>query len=285
MSIYVPHSKIVIAGLDYVQPVVATSYLQVKVIAEVTMPDVLAVDVVTPLDDAVLAFSKATVDALATIDAVSKGISRPIVDTQAIADGISHKSVGKHLADTQNSIDALHYSLTKLVSGDYATAIDAAKLYTVKVFADSLSPPVDNITGKSFTKVLVDSLSFTDHVVANKLYIRAFSDNFSTPDAYLEEFISGVTAEIASASDVYGHVVTKNFLESVVLIDNMDGDIQYSIIKLIGELLSISDGKVIDFATNKSDNVVSSDGGVLSMQDYCDITYFLEDYVGISRTF
>jgi len=65
----------------------------------------------------------------------------------------------------------------------------------------------------------------------------------------------------------------------------MDGNIQYLLIKVLNEALAVSDTQTVVFATNKSDNAVLSSSGVLSMQDYCDITYFLEDYVGQTRTF
>lgn len=358
MSIYVPHSKIVIAGLDYVQPVVATSYLQVKVIAEVTMPDVLAVDVVTPLDDAVLAFSKATVDALATSDAVSKGFSRPLYDTQSIAEHIQRKFFAKKLADSfeyvdvlrraftkkladssttvdkavlstgkalfdvyvgftdhttvafgkaafdsvtmmddvdidywldkqlkdnQELADALAFSLVKGTLTDSASTLDFTALEPIKSLADAIDLPTETIAF-AFSKALSDSISFTDAASAFKLYIRDYADNLTSSDnTYLEPQLP--EAESASATDIYVHTVSKNVAEDVILIDNMDGDIQYAFIKLIGELLASSDSKVIDFVTNKSDNVASSDSGVLLMQDYCDITYFAEDYVGISRTF
>jgi hypothetical protein len=248
------------------------------------MPDVLAVEVITPADDLVLAFGKKLVDTSALSDLTSKTLLKPSADTATMADAVEHKSFGKKLADSASGADALVYALSKNVSPDSAVATDAYNILTAKVFADTLSMPTDAVTGKIFTKVLADSISFTDSVEAHKLFIRTFDDALTTPDLYTSEF-SGPETETATATDVYNHSVQKNFFESTVLVDNMDGNIEYHIIKLIGELLSTSDTKVIDFATNKSDNVVSSDGGVLSMQDYCDITYFLEDYVGISRTF
>jgi hypothetical protein len=284
MTIYVPHSKIVIAGLDYIQPVAAASYLQVNVVAEVTMPDVLSVEIITPADDLVLAFSKKLVDASVLSDLAAKTLLKPRADIATTADVITHKSFGKKLTDSASGADALVYALVKTITPDSAIAVDAYAILTAKVFADVLDQPTDSVTGKVFHKVLADSISFSDSTEAHKLFIRTFDDSFATPDLYASEFF-GPEFDSAAATDAYSHVVQKNFFESTVLIDNMDGDIEYHIIKLIGELLGTSDSKVIDFTTNKSDNVVSSDGGVLSMQDYCDITYFAEDYVGLSRTF
>jgi hypothetical protein len=358
MTIYVPHSKIVIAGLDYVQPVAAASYLQINIVAEVTMPDVLSVDVITPADDLVLAFSKKLVDTSALSDLAVKTLSKPRADTATMADAVAHKSFGKKLADSASGSDVLHYALAKLLK-DTATPVEAkvisfsktlADIYTgftekvtvaahkglsdsvtmeddvdidywleklladtqsaadaytfdfvkapildlasvsdlttlepIKNLADQVDTPVEVVTF-AFTKALADSVTMEDAAAAFKIYIREYADSFSVPDAtVLEEDLP--KDESASATDIYAHVVTKGLTEETILIDNMDGDIQYAFIKVIGELLTSGDSKAIDFASNKSDNVVSSDGGVLAMQDYCDITYFAEDYVGISRTF
>ena len=63
MPIDVIRSKIVIAGLSYIQPVFTADYLQIRVIAEVTMPDVLNVDIVTPTDLVTLSTNKGLADA------------------------------------------------------------------------------------------------------------------------------------------------------------------------------------------------------------------------------
>ena len=49
--------------------------------------------------------------------------------------------------------------------------------------------------------------------------------------------------------------------------------------------LGIDDDPEWNLSKNLSDTASTTDAGLLIMQDYCDITYFLEDYVGTSRTF
>jgi hypothetical protein len=69
------------------------------------------------------------------------------------------------------------------------------------------------------------------------------------------------------------------------MVDNMDGNIEYLLFKVTNDSISSIDVQTVDFQPNKADNVSTSSSGILSLQDYCDITYFLEDYVGISRSF
>jgi hypothetical protein len=43
--------------------------------------------------------------------------------------------------------------------------------------------------------------------------------------------------------------------------------------------------KLVTYGRQINDNMPLSSSGLLSMQNYSDLTYFLEDYVGTSRTF
>lgn len=381
MSIYVPDSKFVsvsvsyidagattfyvqdarLGSVDYIAAAFTPTYVQVKVMAETTMPDVLAVEVITPIDDAVFAFAKKLTDSQVLRDEAIRAVNKALADSAVPSEHISHINTSKKLSDTQvlseallytfnkgtisdtsiasdkwkfglskvvipdtlspadditslafdkalsdyavmeddvdidywlekllgdsqSIADALAHSFTKSLTIDEVIEIDAILLYTSKALEDSFGPPVETVA-LDFTKALADVVTMSDAANTYKIFIRVFEDDLTVPDTDFWEFVSSVTEETAAASDVYNHIMTKNIFDSTVLIDNMDGDIQYAFIKLIGELLTSSDSKVVDFTANKSDNVTSSDGGMLYMQDYCDITYFLEDYVGTSRTF
>jgi hypothetical protein len=64
MAIDVIRSKIVVADLSYVKPVFTADYLQIRVLAEVTMPDVLDVEIITPTDLVSLEPQKGVVDSI-----------------------------------------------------------------------------------------------------------------------------------------------------------------------------------------------------------------------------
>lgn len=272
----------VVATPSYIQPCVRTSYLQVKVCAEVTFPDVLAVDVITPTD-------------LVTLD-----VNKVLADqTNGFADLLA-RNVNKRLADSVTNSDALVVAFQKALSdvatiaenaditfgkalADLATVEDLATLDTVKALADTLDAPVDAVA-KGINKALADSTTLSDVIETTLIFIRTFADTLTaTEDPNFT--VDLAKADSTSPVDASALDVTKPFSESLYLIDNMDANIQYEIIKVIGELLLNSDSQVIDFMPNKADNVTTSSAGSLLMQDYCDITYFLEDYVGYYRTF
>lgn len=197
------------ATARYIDPCVSVSYTQIKVCAQVTFPDVLAVDIITPVDQIYL-------------------------------------DVSKPLADSLNQ------------------PTDAIRLAAQKNIADSVA------TADSIQKVLI--------------YIRTFSEDIFAADAQVIAFNKPRTDAVVIGEDsVYD--MSKPLTDLVSMTDNMDTNIQHNFIKVINEFTVNTDAQAIDFAPNKADNVATGSSGYLLMQDYCDITYFLEDYVGSYRTF
>lgn len=250
MPIDVIRSKIVIAGLSYVQPVFQADYLQIKVIAEVTMPDVLNVDIVTPTDLVTLSTTKALAD---TTDSFTDTLVR---------------AFGKGVTEQQ-------YLDDDAVIGDIQPHRDGVDTF----------PLSDTITGFSFEKYIVDSIGILDDIYAVRLYERDFTDTFALPDTPYKVVTPKGKTDAATTSDTSYRGVDKALAEALTMVDNMDGNIQHHFFKTTSDFISEADAQIIDFVTQKADNIAAGSSGVLSMQDYCDITYFLEDYVGLSRTF
>lgn len=389
MAIDVIRSKIVIAGLSYVQPVFKADYLQIKVVAEVTMPDVLNVDIVTPTDLVSLHPEKTLVDTYSGfLDATTLEPVKRLVEAFSLVDSADITySIGKVLADAPAVVEILSYVVDKELPPDGIYIIDNMdgniEFQIIKVinelqfiaeqnnlfvdkntsdtialsdavttllvyqrhFIDTLSSPIDEITSKNTAKsvfetlntpettifyvekplVDVSSVSDTDYKTVDKL-ILGIAQDYCDPTYFLENYVlNTVTGDwLYTTNDVFSKEVTygrnpadtllsldelqlfqvdKRVLEELFsidtpaitvdraisdsfnLVDNMDGNIQYQVVKVINELQFVVEAQVIDLFTQKADNIVTSSNGILSVQDYSDITYFLEDYVGISRTF
>ena len=360
MAIRIDPNQEVKFEVSYLQPTFTTSYIDVQVSAAVTFPDVLSVDVVTPVDlvaltttkaladtysgfqdtairgfvkaradsvtmtddvdidfflqkfladiqsvadNDVFSFSKALTDSAAPLDSLAKATQKALADVytgfldqttisfdKAAADSVVMFDdadidywIEKNLADLQALADAQAIDFSKYLSDAYSIN-DLANLDVVKVLADSIDTPAEFVV-RAFEKSLSDSVTLTDAATAFKLYIRDFADTLTSPDASFFDFLPKDPLDGATTTDQSTIASDKGLSENLNLLDNMDGDIEYVFIKLISELLVMSDAQAVDFALNKSDNTVLSSSGILSMQDYCDITYFLEDYVGTSRTF
>lgn len=254
-------------------------------------------------DNDIFSFSKKLVDTAIPADNLAKATQKALADVysgfldtttiafdKAAADSVVMFDdtdidywIEKSLGDLQSIADAQAIDFSKFLADAYSIA-DLASLDYVKSLADSINTPTEAVA-RAFEKSLSDSVTLTDAAQAFKLYIRAFADSVTSPDASFFDFTPTDPLDGAATSDQSTIASDKNLSESLNLLDNMDGDIEYVFIKLVSELLVTSDAQAVDFALNKSDNTVLSSSGVLSMQDYCDITYFLEDYVGTSRTF
>ena len=285
MAIRIDPNQEVKFEVSYLQPTFTVSYIDVQVSAAVTFPDVLTVDVVTPVDLIALTTTKALADTYSGFqDTTVRSFTKGNFDSVTMTDDIDIDFfLQKFLADTQGVTDSDAYQLLKALF-ESLTPADVKQLFFVKELADIVNTPVDSVA-YTIEKAIADSVTLTDVAQAFKLYIRDFSEALSTPDAYFLDIQPGQEQDSAAVSDTETLSVDKNLSETLNLLDNMDGNIEYVFIKLVSELLVASDAQAVDFASNKSDNAVLSSSGILSMQDYCDITYFLEDYVGVSRTF
>lgn len=271
--------------VSYLQPTFSVSYLDINICAAVTFPDILAVDIVTPIDLVALTTTKALADTTnGFVDVATRSFTKGNSDSVTMTDEIDIDFfLQKLLSENQPLTDAKAYQLIKLLFDSLSPA-DAAQLTAVKNLADIVNTPVDSVVN-TINKAIADSVTLTDVAQAFKVYIRSFSENVAVPDLYSAEFQAGTEQDSNTVSDSSSLLNDKNLSETLNLLDNMDGDIEYVFVKLVSELLVASDAQAVDFASNKSDNAVLSSSGLLFMQDYCDITYFLEDYVGVSRTF
>ena len=159
-----------------------------------------------------------------------------------------------------------------------------------EVAIDFSKPRADTVTSsdasnKSFTKPLADTVTVTDTLAAYRVFIREFTEAITGTDSPAWDFTSGTTAETASTSDANNLDIQKATSDSINVIDNMDGDIEYQFVKVTSELIATSDESSRDVTIAKSDSVTTGSAGVAFMTDYADISYFAEDYVGVSSTF
>ena len=284
MAIRIDPNQEVKFEVSYLQPTFTTSYIDVQVSAAVTFPDVLSVDVITPTDLVTLATTKALSDTYSGLqDAAAKAFIKARSDSVTMTDDIDIDFfLQKLLADTQGISDTDAYQLLKGLF-ESLTPADVKQLSFVKELADIVNTPVDSVA-YAIEKSLSETTTFSDFVTTTLIFIRTFADSSSASDV-VDVLPQLSKSEVLSSVDIDVLSVDKALSEGLNLLDNMDGDIEYVFIKLVSELLVASDAQAVDFASNKSDNAVLSSSGILSMQDYCDITYFLEDYVGVSRTF
>jgi hypothetical protein len=167
-------------------------------------------------------------------------------------------AINKPIDDISENFDLLNYIFDKQVSD-------------ILLVADE--------TVVSLSKVLQDDVIQAD-ILQNTL-IKSFTDNIDLSDV-VNLTAQKILQEILSFTDSESKDVSKNLDHISTALDQSSSSFD----KLILDLIQLFDQ--INITTNKNfeETVVSSSEGSLISQGYTeDNTYFLEDYVGDSRTF
>lgn len=299
MSINVLASTIVIASTSYVQPVVdlsyaqpvaqvsyvevqaQPSYLDIQVAVDLSFPGRIEVDVITPGDLISLQPQKNFTETLPSFTEVfQKILNKGNADTLTSAEQITAKNISKILQDIQVVAEAKQISLVKAIV-DTLTPQELASLDSIKALADVLNQPVD-VVAFEVDKELSDSATLAD-AVSNLLH-KFVEDSLSLADSSSVE--SGPSlGDSTSVADTATNAFGKGLDNSLTVTETLILTVQKFIVETFAEIIYAADAQILDITSQKADNILTSSSGLLIMQDYCDITYFLEDYVGVSRTF
>lgn len=170
-----------------------------------------------------------------------------------------------YVDDTITETDATTLAITKQLT-DIAELAEQISLGTSKSFADSqaMSDLIALIV--NFDRIFSDTTSFSD--AATRSVDKVLADSVTETDAATRAVTKLIADSLAMADSVVGINFTDNEDDAVAIDD-----------------LGIDDDPEWNLGKNLADTASTTDAGLLIMQDYCDITYFLEDYVGQSRTF
>lgn len=273
------------ATASYIELGFSSSYLDIAVVAETTFPDRFLVEIVTPADAIAKSVSKVARDTASFTDATASSFTKASADTVTMTDDADIDFLlGKLLADVGSLSDSKVIALAKALV-DLAVASDAKAISLSKALADSGLTLAD-LARVTPTKGLSDSVTMSETIVAVRLFVREFVETLVTSEAASLSLTKAPFSHSVSTGDSDTYSFSKPISESVVMIDNMDGDITYQVVKVVGELISTpTDQMVRSAGLAKSESVTTSTSGVAFMTDYADISYFAEDYVGVSSTF
>lgn len=248
--------------------------------ASVIFPTRFVADVVNPLDGTVLSTTKVLDDTPVLQEFVGLDVDKPLTDSFSMIDQVDIAyDIGKVLADTYTTLDAATVTAGKGVADSVFMVdnmdgdIEFALIKTIselQFVTDSLIA----IVGKQITD------TFTGIDTASITLGKNFTEVVTESDSSVISFGKNPT-DSTTLQDALVRVFGKSFADSFTGIDTT----AYAFAKVLLDVSTISDQSTIASSLQKADNAVLDDAGLLVMQDYCDITYFLEDYVGQSRTF
>lgn len=162
--------------------------------------------------------------------------------------------------------------------------VDAVSKLTTKPFADSFA--LADARFLSASKALASSIELQEAVQTLLIYVRNVADALTAPDAFELQILKAVS-DFAPTTDANYKTFAKSLADAVGLNDGTsvgDGS-TYSFTKSIGNVASVEDAYRQTTIKPIAETIGLSESGVVSVQGYCDITYFAEDYVGTSSSF
>ena len=183
-----------------------------------------------------------------------------------VAVGLDTSGRYRYLSDAFTVVDSISFSLSKSLTDSFEFT-DAAPTFVV-------------------TKPFADAVSFTDLFSAMLIFLRNYSDTQSFTDSSAWSMDKAL-ADTVTFTEAKSFVLTRSFSDGFAMNDSFDmGDgAVFTVTKSINNVVFLSDAISQIISKTVADSVTMSDSGMGNMQNYCDITYFAEDYVGISFTF
>ena len=313
MGITVSPDRVILTGVSYIEASFQASWTDVSVFAEVTFPDVLSVDVVTPTDLVAKSTTKLTVDGFnANTDNLVQLFQKTLADIITVTEGPEFTyTYGARESDTQAIADAFKYSKNKILNPETLYLIDNMdgdiEFAMVKVIGELqlLQEKLVNSLGKN----LADSVEPTDVFSKLLIAIRVFNDSLTSLDTIETKGFSKFLADQQSNTDAIALVHTKPFADSSPALEDSNWHFYLAALGsaydytlpypepayfaqnyvggVVGETLSTSDVFLSEriYGRFPVDAVNLGDSGALGIQDYASITYFAADYVGVGRTF
>jgi len=241
-----------------------------------------------PLTDS-FAFSDTTTKGFTKIRAHSVGAidTRPVFSVNKLqahsvtALDASTRGFTKAAADSVNPVEARNFSLNRPLAESFVAA-DTARLSASKALTDSFTQ-TDAAT-RDFGKATTDLFTFSD--TTTRVTGKTLQDSFNQSDANTRA-VDKVLADAFAFTELLSRSVNRTIQDGFAMNDSADlaDGITYQSVKYISNLAFATDAKVLSNSLAKADTVSLVSAGLLTSQSYCDLSYFAEDYVGLSRTF
>lgn len=312
MAITISPDRVILTELSYIEASCEVSWVDVSVFAAVSFPDVLSVDVINPIDKAVLFSTKAPSDSIsASLDFSIRQLQKRVADLVTITEGPEFTyDYGARESEIQAVVEHLSYSVDRLFAPETMYLIDNMdgdiEYALVKVIGELQLLADKAIT--DFGKNPSDSISTSDSIYAYIVVIREFIETLTTADQKywaIEKALSDILVSAESKAYELSKPITDTATVAeakAILFDKLimgvesDYTLPYPepayfaeryVGGQIGEILSASDAFISQriYGRFPIDAVNLGESGVVSMQNYVALDYLAEDYVGVGRTF
>lgn len=224
----------------------------------------------------------------------------PFVDASLVADTTDVvPQLGK--SDSVGAPDTQALNVTKLTNDLFAVA-EFIQSVVEKSLSDAVSPPDDTtlavdkplsdsaapLSAKAYdlSKLLGDSVGVTESIEVVIVIIREFSDAVAASEAKALAFAKA-SQDSVELAESHARSVSKALTDGVGMSDftGIGDGLAFVLVRTVANFAFITDNSARQSLLTKSELTNVTDSGSLVNQDYCDLTYFAEDYVGVARSF
>ena len=273
-----------VTSVSYSLAAVSVAYIELGITAELdtTGRFKFIADTVFTTDGIALSLSKPLQDAFSLEDAAAKDVGkalaeevsfedsllvtliflRDFADTFSLPDGVA-LNIAKAATDSVVMSEALAFVLTKPFN-DAQTIVDSASMAVAKALVDSIEAQDQAVI--TYSKFLADASAITDLIVLS---------------------VSKVIADSQPVVDELSIAHSKSLSDGFAMNDGFgatDG-LDFSLSTTFSNVAFITDSATATVEKAIADSVTVTDSGLIISQDYCDLTYFAEDYVGTATYF
>jgi hypothetical protein len=289
VSLVVDQTQVVaVVGTTHVYPVVDATYTYaaVSAILDNTGAFKYLSEQAFFADSKAYSLTKYLSDSFEQQDAVAISFSSAASDSVSFTDS-ARRSIAKAATDSFGAADALSFTSQRaLQTNEVGILTDVAAKSFSKAIQHNIWYVPDYAT-LSVEKVLSDDFGMSDSIFVQRVYIREFDEYLTIADSLSFTFGGNEFNDNNNATDSYLLSYSKVLSDGVAMNDAFGaGDgIAYTFVTSAANIASVSEALAKSSQTIKSETLVASDGGIIVQQDYVDLTYFAEDYVGVSYTF
>jgi len=219
-------------------------------------------------DNTFNATNKIKSDSVSLTEQTLNNVNKAKQDGAAFSD--THvKAYGKNSQEAISLIDIHSFASTKGL-GNTSQTTDAVALSPAKSLSDQSA--LTDSESKAIAKALSESAAFADQIAISQGHVRSFSNSALWSDDHRMDFHKFISEGLFATDDLDGEATAQD-------------DQEMSFVKVRTDLAVLSDNLVTTQGKSNSDTIGSTDSGSLRGQGYAEFGYFLEDYVGYSRTF
>lgn len=273
---------------------------EVSYVLPVALIDYVALKVSASLD--ALGRNPFITDGFVVTDSVAIEALKNLFEQVSVSDEIQSIDVDKALFDSATVTESIHVFLT--IVRNFADSVGTSDTQVID-FVKNLSDSVSTLDAKFLTvgKALSDSIGTSekqvfgvDKVLTNSAHVldakffavyKLLTDAISTSDTQ-SLVVDKLLFEVINTSDAHVFDISKLLSDGVAMNDMAEiGDGLAFELEAYFTNMAFANDTLIRLDTFKGvfDTASVEDTGSLICQDYCDITYFAEDYVGQFRTF